>query len=150
MTKNFKMIKFLLFIIIFLPACVSNTNEFPDKDAQIWTGKISGMATGDMTMKSWEINNSTGEHKVRSKISLDITQTSDGHTGTVQGTLTGSIKNGKFKGKFMGHAMVVQGDSHVSGSFIGNFSEKNGSGSWSLSADRNIVKYTGQWTLKKQ
>ena len=61
--------KFLIAIILaatmmlFLSACVSSTGTYHDAEAQIWTGDISGMIIGDITMKAWNVENSVDNQK---------------------------------------------------------------------------------------
>ena len=137
-------------MIFFLSACVSSTVTYHDADAQIWIGNMTGMAAGDIKMKLWEVKKSTGEHKTKSKIVVKIGQTTDGHTGTMEGIMTGLIIEKKFEGRLTGHAIMVAGDSPVRGKFIGTFSDTKGSGTWVISADSSPLRYTGKWTLEKQ
>ena len=136
--------------MFFLSACVSSTVTYHDADAQIWIGNMTGMATGNIKMKSWEVKESKGEHKIKSKIVVKIGQTADGHTGTMESIMTGLIIEEKFEGRLSGHAIMVDGGSPVRGKFIGKFSDTKGSGIWVISADNSPLRYTGKWTLEKQ
>ncbi|MCK5311213.1 MAG: hypothetical protein KAJ62_03845 [Desulfobacteraceae bacterium] len=150
MKKKLIVIILIPAMIFILSSCVSNTVHYKDADAEIWIGEMTGMMIGDITMQSWEVENSTGEHKTKSKMSVKIAQTTDGHAGTMEGIITGLIIGEKFEGSFTGQVMMVEGGSPVRGKFIGEFSDTKGSGSWVISADRALLRYTGKWTLKKQ
>jgi len=137
-------------MILLLSACVSTTATYPDADAQIWKGSISGMVVGDLDMKIWEVENLTGSQKTQSRVSLEIIRTPDGYNGTVQGTITGFINDGKYNGKFFGHAVVEDGESPVRGKLTGDFSDTKGSGTWDITADKIGARFTGKWALQRQ
>ncbi len=139
-------------MIMFLSACVGSmaTYHKSNSEPEIWTGDISGMVTGDIKIETWEMEDSAGNQKTENKIIAKNFRSIDGHSGRMQGVLSGLITDGKSEGSFFGDAVAIDGNASLRGVFVGNFSNMTGKGTYRITADRGSKIYTGKWTLQSQ
>ncbi len=139
----------LLFSCLFslLTGCVaSGPPSGIEKD--LWTGEITGMAKGKISISSWQSGESKNELTLEGQLLIDIESAWGGQgEGKLIGDLKGRIKDGLMEAKISG---AVEGASFL-GEFIGTMSETQGFGSWTIDVfDEAAGRYVGDWTLQKQ
>ncbi len=146
-SNTLKLLLFFLCTFILLAGCISSG---PPKGAKtdIWVGKITGMAKGELRITSWPAEENSNDQIIQGQLILNVEQASGGH-GAVQlkSNFSSRIKDGLMQVKISG---TVEGATFM-GKFIGTLSKRHGSGTWIVDVpDEAAGQYTGEWTLKKQ
>jgi len=139
-------------MIMFLSACVGRVDSYHTSNPkpQTWKGHISGMVAGDIKIDTWEMEDSEGHQKTENKMIVKNFRSIDGHSGRIQGVLSGLITDGSYEGSFLGNAVAIEGNASIRGIFFGHFSGDRGKGTYQIRTDRAGTIYTGKWILKGQ
>ena len=146
--KILKSFFFCLIGLFLFTVNVMGTQPVKNTPMQTWKGEITGMVIGEWTANILKVKNSQSELTVESRVKMALKNVAGYGGASLKGRIKGKIKDGLFQADFSGSASHSEGQSMVSGSFIGTLSETQGFGSYRLNGDGE--QFNGEWTLQKQ
>ena len=146
-SKGKTIITFSILACLLALGCASTQVE-PGAVAEMWKGKVTGMIDGDIKFSIERIAGETNAFSVKGNMVIKAQQISGGYgEGEIRCIIKGRIKNETMNALIHGRAVVSEGSSDVSGSFVGTISKTQAFGTWNLSHVEGV--HSGEWTADK-
>ncbi len=146
-TKNSLILCFVFIVSLSLLDCA---NMAPDATTgavpEFWELEFTGQARGNLRMTLRRVEIEKGVYSVSGNIVGEIVDHLGG-PGEADFSLNGSIKDGVLESNLNGHAAVAEGLSSTNGTFKGNLSDFEGSGSWTIM--HTLGSSSGNYTMKR-
>jgi hypothetical protein len=121
-----------------------------DVEHQSWSGHVSGMITGPMTLALQIGHTEDRQQPVAGKLEITIENTSGGFgSGKLKSTLTGTIDDGNLDAELKGQAFVSDGSAPIVGTLTGRLSGDSGRGKWLVRTPTVAGNLSGNWTLQR-
>lgn len=141
-----KVLLFFLWFFALLTGCIASKPP-PGVKTDIWVGKITGMAEGELRITFWNAGKNNNDQIIQGQLILNVERAYGQEKTCLKSSIKGQIKDGRMKARISGD---VEGATFI-GEFIGIMSESHGSGTWTIDVqDEAAGRFTGEWTLQKQ
>ena len=147
---KFIMVFIILFTLSFMSGCASMEAE-QGTSWEPWVGELTGMLDADLKMSFSRIEEEADVFLVKGSFEGNISSFSAGYgSGTMNGKITGKVKDGIFNVRMWGTASVSDGSVTIDGKMIGTLSKTQAFGAWNIIArDDEIYEFSGEWSAKK-
>ena len=151
MSKSIQAPKLIVLCIILMAAFFlveyAAAQDVPAADSEVWVGKMTGMANGDMKLFITRTGQE-GDSSVRGTLNMAFGMSQGGYgSGTATCTIEGTVSKGILKAELLGDVQVNVGTFGVFGELIGTTSETQISGTWVV--DHVAGSHSGEWFAEK-
>ena len=142
----------LPFAFFFLSGCASSQPE-QGTDWEPWVGELTGMIDADLKMFFSRFEEEKDVYLVKGNFKGDIARVSGEYgSGTMNGKITGKVKDGIFNVRMSGNANVRAGTATIDGKMIGTLSKTQAFGTWNIIAtdtEGTSYEFSGEWSAEK-
>ena len=137
----------IILVAAFLPVEYAFAQDVPAADSEVWVGKMTGMAHGDIKLFITRTG-AAGEGSVTGTFNMAFSTSQGGYGGgTATCNVEGTVTKGILKAELLGDVQVSVGTFGIFGELTGTVSETQISGTWAV--DHVAGSHSGDWTAEK-